>query len=199
MASAWTFGRLSFKLAILPAINNKGRAMKLDDEDIRSYQHRMFFENEEKKRTHIDGTTIFFAVLAAIIVAWLIRDAYINWQTEQALKQVSQQLAISAAQAQKQLQDLQLQREYANAKGRERAQLEAEAKRQHELMIRTQKAAAIRNMGEKEKAWNLYYKPAAGCESSNQNRETIKCSNDYIKARKKFEDDWATGMANYSH
>jgi hypothetical protein len=59
MASAWTFGRLSFKLAILPAINNKGRAMKLDDEDIRSYQHRMFFENEEKKRTHIDGTTIF--------------------------------------------------------------------------------------------------------------------------------------------
>ncbi|MEY3747119.1 MAG: hypothetical protein RL194_578 [Pseudomonadota bacterium] len=173
--------------------------MKLDDEDTRNYQQRMFFENEEKKRTHVDGITIFIAVLAAIIVAWLIRDAYINWQTEKALKQLSLQLAISAEQSQKQLRQLQLQREYANAKAREKAQLEAKAKQQQELMIRAQKAAAIKNMGEKEKAWDLYYKPAAGCESSNLNRETIKCGNDYIRARKKFEDEWASKVASYGH
>lgn len=55
--------------------------MQLDKEDKLNYVQRTFFEKKES--IELNSLTIFFAVLAAILVSWLIRIAYIGWQLRQ--------------------------------------------------------------------------------------------------------------------
>jgi len=92
---------------------------------------------------------------------------------------------------------MQIKREYEIQKARDhelkRAQEARRAKEtalQMDLYQREQKALSLKHDSDKETAWNAYYKPTVGCESSNQNRDTIKCGNDYIKSRNKFEASW---------
>jgi hypothetical protein len=173
--------------------------MKIDDEDTRSYEQRQFFEKNLPSSFQLDGLTIFFAVLAAIIAAWFIRDAYERWQIEQAMKELNRQLQISAEQSNRAMQEIQSQQQYAYAKAKEAARLEAENKQREKERLRQQQLAdqelrtiALKNLAKKEQAWQNYYKPITGCESANPNRETVKCGNDYIKARRNFEQIWST-------
>ena len=71
--------------------------MKLDPEDFQAYKQRMFLERNESS---LDGTTIFFAVLGAILAAWLIREAYLEWQMRRALQEINHQVEIAARQSQ---------------------------------------------------------------------------------------------------
>lgn len=173
--------------------------MNIDDEDIRSYEQRQFFQRKSTTSFQVDGLTIFFAVLAAIIAAWFIREAYERWQIEQAMKELNRQLQISAEQSNRAVKEMQLQQHYAYTKAKEAARLEAENKqiekerlRQQQLADQELRAIATKNLAKKEQAWQKYYKPTTGCESANPNRETVKCGNDYIRARRNFEQIWST-------
>lgn len=49
--------------------------MQLDDEDVKSYQKRRLYDFELTKHESVNGTTIFIAVLAAIITAWFLHES----------------------------------------------------------------------------------------------------------------------------
>lgn len=55
--------------------------MQLDQDEVRGYEQRAFFEKKDFK--DLNPLSIFFAVLAAILVSWFIREAYVEWQLRQ--------------------------------------------------------------------------------------------------------------------
>lgn len=175
--------------------------MQLDKEDIRSYEQRVFFESPPKNE--VNPVSIFFAVLAAILVAWFIRAAYVEWQVRQALAAFNQQMQIINEQSQQQLKNIQLQNEAMRAKAEENARLKAAELRQQKFAAqqldfekRTLVVNQINEHARKEEAWNEAYKPVRGCEKDNPDRDIIKCGNDYAKARRQFEASWSSNLNN---
>ena len=166
--------------------------MHLDPDEIRTFRQSSFFE--EKKSSNVNPLTIFFAVLAAILVSWLIREAYLEWQVRQAVEIFNQQMANINSQAQRDLQRIQISAQIAQEAVNEKARVEAGKVRlqklaEHQLKLDRQAAiSAERDIKDKKaQAWLNYYKPAKGCESSNANKDIIKCGNDFAKAKKSFE------------
>ena len=74
----------------------------------------------------------------------------------------------------------------------EQTRIKAEETRLAQEALRAQQLAAIQANIDKQKAWKEFYKPTVGCETSNQNRDILKCGNDHARAKKKFEDMWAS-------
>lgn len=172
--------------------------MQLDPEDIKSYEQRNFFENDNK--IEMSPITIFFSVLAAILVAWVIREAYIEWQVRQALAIFNQQMAVINEQSQQSMDRMQNQTLAIQQQANERLRIEGENNRllklqEHQFELDKQAAIAseLENKSKKEQAWVEFYKPIKGCESSNNDRDLIKCGNDYAKAKKIFEAKWGNG------
>lgn len=172
-----------------------GEDMQLDQDEIRSYEQRAFFQRTEYPQNN--PVVIFFAVLAAIIVSWIVREAYIEWQVQRALTLFNQQMQNLNAQSQQRFQNLQIQSEAARIAAQERVRLEMEEKEQQKLAAiqlendkHAQQIAIIQEKDAKELAWTKFYNPTRGCESENPDRDAIKCGNDYIKARKRFESGW---------
>lgn len=171
--------------------------MKLDKDDVKSYEQRVFFEKKESK--DINPLSIFFAVLAAILVSWFIRAAYIEWQVNQAVSLFNQEMKVIVDQSQQQMRVFQLKNEAVRAEAEEKARLNAEEIMQKKIaahQIELDKRAAIATEADervrKEEAWIDFYKPTKGCEKDNPDREAVKCANDYIKARNRFEQSWAS-------
>ena len=186
--------------------------MPLDPDEIRDYERRSFFEKDHSNST--TPLTIFLAVLAAILVSWAIREAYLEWQVRRALEYFNQQVEISNARSQQQLRAFQIQSQAAQAQAEEQAKqqaeahtqqrleeirLQAEAHRQQrleEIQLQRENQARIAEanaqLARKEEAWGQYYKPTAGCELDNPRRATVECGNDHIKAIKRFEQYWLT-------
>ena len=169
--------------------------MQLDPDEIRNYEQRAFFE---KKEVHeVNPWSIFIAVLAAILVAWFIHEMYLEWQIRRALTIFNEQMEVVNRQTQQQFQEIQIRNEYQQAKEMERVRLESEYKEQQrrlvierENQIHAQKMAVVEEKNAKETAWGKFYKPTLGCGSENPNRDAIKCGNDYIRERKRFESGW---------
>ena len=173
--------------------------MKLDPEDFQTYKQRLLFENKESLP---NGFTIFFAVLCAILVAWLIGAAYLEWQMRQALHEMNHQAEVAARQSQVNMRQIQLNNEARHSQAQEAARLQAvkraEEKRQqlqqHYEALEHANALKIAE-ARKNQAWERFYKPVAGCEAGNLNRKTVKCGNDYIRSRRLFEAKWQNGLA----
>jgi hypothetical protein len=66
--------------------------LQLDPDEIRDYRQEAFF-NENKSKA-LSPVSIFLAVLAAILVSWFIREAYVEWQIKQALEVFNQQMNV---------------------------------------------------------------------------------------------------------
>lgn len=169
--------------------------MQLDDDDIKSYQQRAYFDSKPKQE--VNPINIFFAVLAAILVSWFIREAYIEYQARQALALLNQQLSIINEQAQRQFENIQLQTEAMNLRAQKNARLRAEAlieqkqiAQQTDLKNREETSNKINEQIRKEQAWAAAYKPVKGCETDNPDKDAIKCGNDYARAHRKFEASW---------
>lgn len=163
--------------------------MKLDEDDVNSYHQRHYFD--EPKSSNINGTTIFFAVVSAIIFCWFLKGAYEEWQIRRALAIFNEQMAITEIQTKNELRKIQIRNE-------EHIRLQAE--QSEHLRIQKYQAGLERQAifdtqmakkNAKEVARKSFYKPVAGCESENPNRDLIKCGNDYARANKKFEENWA--------
>ncbi|MES2546381.1 MAG: hypothetical protein V4575_01660 [Pseudomonadota bacterium] len=163
--------------------------MKLDKDDVDSYYQRKFFD--EPKSSTLNGTTIFFAVVGAIIFCWFLKGIYEEWQIRRALAIFNEQMAITESQTKNELRKIQIQNE-------ERLRLHAEQIerlkiQKHEAVLEQQAIfeAQLAAKNAKETARKSFYKPVAGCESENPDRDLIKCGNDYARANRKFEENWA--------
>ena len=170
--------------------------MRLDDDEINSYNQRKFLENPQP--ANIDGLTIFFAVLGAILLSWFIREQYVEWQVKQAFEEFNRQMIVMDAQSKIQFREMQIRAEKAKAENEERIKKEAdkiELIRFQNVELEHQKQVAIETQlvgrAAKEAAWKDAYRPTAGCEAENPNRDALKCGNDYAKSHKRFEDNWA--------
>ena len=170
--------------------------MQLDKDEIDSYRQRQFFD--VPKSPNINGTTIFFAVVGAIIFCWFLKGIYEEWQVRRALAILNEQLAITEVQTKNELRKMQIRNEAFKAQNEESIRIQAEqdqllkiqkheAELEQQAFFETQLAA--RNA--KEVAKKSFYKPILGCESHNPNRDLIKCGNDYARANKAFEESWA--------
>lgn len=173
--------------------------MQLDKEEMMSYEQRAFFEKKESKE--LNPLNIFFAVLAAILVSWFIRMAYVDWQLRQVAETFNEQIKVMNYQSQQQMRMIQLKNEAMQAQAEEKVRLKAEAAMQQRIaahQIELDRRAAIENeintRVKKEQAWTAFYKPTKGCEKDNQNRDAILCGNDYMKAHKRFEESWASSL-----
>lgn len=72
--------------------------MKLDKDEVRShYDQERFFE-QQKYNSGLSALEIFIAVLAAIVVAWFLKEAYDRYQAKQALIHFNYQLQMLDAQ-----------------------------------------------------------------------------------------------------
>ena len=170
--------------------------MQLDKDEIDSYRQRQFFD--EPKSSNINGTTIFFAVVGAIIFCWFLNGIYEDWQVRRALAVLNEQIAITEVQTKNELRKMQIRNEAFKAENEESVRMQSEknqllkiqkheAELEQQAFFETQLAA--RNT--KEVARKSFYKPILGCESDNPNRDLIKCGNDYARANKTFEESWA--------
>ena len=66
--------------------------MQREPDEIRSYQQDSYFNQNTKKPKEVNPFTIFLSVLAAILFAWFIRAAYIEWQLRQVLEVFNQEI-----------------------------------------------------------------------------------------------------------
>lgn len=169
--------------------------MQIDKEDLRTYEQRAFFE--KKGAISLSPVSIFFAVLYAILVSQVIRQAYLDWKIQQAVAIFNQQIQAISAQSNAQLQSIQLQNEARKAADEEKIRFKAESAEKQRLATiqadnenRARVIAAINEQARKEHAWKLFYKPIVGCGAENPNREAVKCGNDYIKSRRSFDASW---------
>lgn len=170
--------------------------MNLGKEEIDSYHQRKYFD--EPKSSDLNGTTIFFAVVGAIIFCWFLKGIYEDWQIRRALAIFNEQLAISEEQTKNELRKMQIRNEAFKVQNEERVRQEAEQiqllriqKHDAELEQQANFEAQLAEKNAKEVARKSFYKPVAGCEADNQNRDLIKCGNDYARSNKKFEENWA--------
>ncbi len=158
--------------------------MKLDREDIPKHHLRERFFDKPEPRP-LDAFTVFVAVLAAILVAFFLRATYNEWQVRRAVLAFQEQVAVT----QKHHQD----RIEASRKARaEKIYQQKMAKYRAEKQKQAAISAGIKERNMKAKAWEDFYKPLAGCESSNDDKNLLICGNDYAKAKKKFEALWAS-------
>lgn len=169
--------------------------MRPDNEKIRNYEQQSFFEKKESK--DINPMNIFFAVLAAILVSWFMREAYIEWQLRQVLSTFNQEMKLIEVQSQLQINAVRMNSEAIKSEEERNSRIKAAELMQKKLDAqqvefnkRADVVAEINNRVKKEEAWLEFYQPTKGCEQDNQNREAVKCGNDYIKAHKRFEASW---------
>ena len=143
-----------------------------------------------KKRINLHKSIQYFlSVLTAILVSWLIREAYLDYQINQAVKIFNQQMQNINAQTQAQLHTYQLENESRKAENERVIRLRQEEHEQQKIVKiqvengkRAQVIAEINERAKKDEALKVFYKPTNGCEADKPNREPVKCGNDYIKA-----------------
>lgn len=175
--------------------------MQLDPDEVRDCRHYSFMNPRRSSDT--DPLKIFLAVLAAILVAWFLRAIYIEWQIRHALEVFNQQAALIGANMQRDIQRSQtlakLEAEERTRFLQEKSHQERLAKHQIELNKQAAIERGINDRNKKEQAWTDYYKPAKGCEPSNDNKDLMKCANDYARAKKSFEVQWSNEQLSQRH
>ena len=169
--------------------------MQLEPDEIRSYQQDSYFNQNTKKPKEVNPFTIFLSVLAAILFAWFIRAAYVEWQVRQVLEVFNQEIQLVNEQSHRNIERIRQQSITAQEAANER-QRQAEvvayqhklALHQQELAKQAEKEAEIEARSNKADAWLGFYKPSKACESENKN--IINCGNEYARAKNKFETQW---------
>lgn len=70
-------------------------------------------------------------------------------------------------------------------------QMKADAERQQIAARQAEVDAANREAAAKEVAWSRFYRPSKTCEPYDM-RATMECANEYARAKKAFEQQWAS-------
>jgi hypothetical protein len=171
--------------------------MQLDKDEIRDYEQRVFLDRD-KNTNELNPLNIFFAVLAAILVSWLLRSIYIEYQIRQVANAFKQELEIIEKQSQIEMQKMHIRSELIRDEANRKAALNEDRILQQKFLVRqleldkeAEKTAILDEKTKKNEAWNVYYKPSKGCQSGSENIDLLTCGNEHAKARKNFEAAWA--------
>lgn len=141
----------------------------------------------------LSAISIFFAVLGAILAAWVIREVYIQWQMQKTLQVMNAQFNVITKKSQMDTKRLFEQQTRMRIEAEEKAKtLKAnQARINNEMMA--EKARRIQEEARKEEAWKAFYKPVENC-SDGKSESIVLCGNDYMRARKRFEQEWELGL-----
>lgn len=137
--------------------------------------------------------TVVLAVIFGAVAVWGVQVAVVEWRARVAAEQIMR--AGNEAMRQTQLRLQQVQREVAEREERRQAALrQQEAIKAQAIAERQQAAdearrAAAAAVERKDKAWARFYRKPAHCADS----ATVECANDYIRAKRSFEEKYARG------
>ena len=156
--------------------------------------------NEEEQGTDWDEWYLAKQIAVGILGAAAVLGGIYFWiqyekarRVEAAVGQFLETANTIAAQHQAELQAAASAREAA---ARRRA--DEELARRRELARRTQAAAdqaklEQANAAAKSRAWQQFYRPLKKCENPPDWDTQVECGNAHMKAKKEFEDRWASG------
>jgi hypothetical protein len=122
---------------------------------------------------------VAFGVLAANIIEAVAIASYARFQLQLAVKEIQDS----------QRHERDRQQRAAQAAAQIREQRESQIKFQANQQRQAQQIAQAAEL-KKELAWKQFYHQPAECSNMANNDTFVKCSNDYIKARRKFEESY---------
>lgn len=163
--------------------------MQLEPDEIRNYQQDYYFNQRTKKATELNPFTIFLSVLAAILFAWFLRDAYTEYQAKQLLVEINKEMQIINEQQLLAMEKIRLESIADKEAIKERAFQRKYALHQQMLANQAVKTAEIEARNQKADAWLVFYKPSKECMLENKN--LINCANEHARAKNKFETEWS--------
>lgn len=122
---------------------------------------------------------VAIGVLVANLIEWIAITSYAKFQLQLAVQEMQDQ--------QKQERDRQARAAQAAAQIRQQREQQNQALVEQQRQAR--QAAQAAEM-KKESAWKQFYHQPAECENMPNNDTFIKCSNEHIRARRKFEESY---------
>ncbi len=132
-------------------------------------------------------------VLALLVLGLMVALGAVRWYQLQTVRAAIEQVGKTTNAASQQV--LERARAQAEAQAR-RAEAErtakAAAQRQAQEAELARVAAAQAQADRREKAWQSFYKPSPACRSPD-NRATMDCINEHIRAKREFEKRWNAG------
>ena len=149
----------------------------------------------------MDDDKFWRNVLAVIIGAVVVGAAGFMirmWFVQRAVDAMQQSIAASAASMQ--AAAVRAQEEQA---ARARAAREEQIRIQQAEIARREKEAALLHAEQlklqaKEEAWKRYYRRPSHCDVA-EGTAFVECANDYIRAKRRFEEQYAAGKFQSQH
>lgn len=163
--------------------------MQIEPDEIRNFQQDCYFNQRTKNTTELNPFTVFLSVLAAILFAWFLRDAYIEYQAKQLLLEINKEMQIINEQQRLAMEQIRLESIADNEAREERAYQRKYALHQQMLANQAVKTAEIEARNKKADAWLAFYKPSKECTIESKN--LINCANEHARAKNKFETEWS--------
>jgi hypothetical protein len=183
----------------------RANTLQLDEDEIRNSEIDAFLNKD--KSAALTPLTIFFAVLAAIVVAWLMKTAYDDWQAREAMRIFEHEWTKFEKQMNKNFEQSRVDAE--NLLKRQTQQLNNQVQRirsprleklveEQQQEYRKEKVKKyiringldVTNNTDKAKAWAEYYKPSANCEKAENRQLLMECRKSNLQAIKEFEAIW---------
>jgi hypothetical protein len=118
-------------------------------------------------------------VLAANTIEWIAITSYTRFQVQWAMLEIQDQ----------QKAERDRQNKAAQAAANIRQEIDARAQAQLEQQQQARQAARAAEI-EKELAWKQFYHQPAECENMPNNDTFVRCSNEHIRARRRFEETY---------
>lgn len=158
------------------------------------YQGRRPFERQQ------DGTGLAFkiglAIFLALTLSWGVRTLYLQWMMQEIGNAFVHSAEEIQVRNQENLRRLQVEQAARMAEMETRRALAEQQKAQADLertrLLQAQNEAletARQEESIKAKTWEKYFRPRAECVNP-QTVQFVECGNDYIRAKRRFEEDW---------
>ncbi|MBV8035925.1 hypothetical protein [Roseateles sp.] len=125
---------------------------------------------------------VFIGITAAVFLFWRIA----SWQAEAAAAGLAEKLRQSAEQS----QQAQAAAKYAAAQAEVKRRQQTDEGRRYEEAAQARRAAEAER---RELAWTRFYRKPAACDEAKGGSWSVDCANDYMRARKKFADEFDAG------
>jgi lysophospholipid acyltransferase (LPLAT)-like uncharacterized protein len=112
-----------------------------------------------------------------------------TWYQRFVVRTATESMAKTTTAIQKQAQDMAAQ---AQARAEREKAERAEAKRRQEEAEANRIAALNAEAARREASWAKFYVPSPFCKNPD-NRNTMECANEHLRAKKEFDKKWAAG------
>lgn len=127
--------------------------------------------------------------VVGMVVAAACLIGILSWYQRFVVQTATETVTKTTSAIQKQAQDMAAQ---AQARGEREKAERAEAKRRQEEAESNRIAALNAETARREASWAKFYVPSPFCKNPD-NRATMECANEHLRAKKEFDRKWAAG------